>query len=101
MNTTTVHAIEFPEAPATELDGSAIVGKDMNLVGHLPVSLSAMIGTVSLTVDQLYALRKGEVLTMNESLETPVTLKLNGKSVARGELVAVEECFGIRITELS
>lgn len=101
MNTTTVHAIEFPEAPATELDGSAIVGKDMNLVGHLPVSLSAMIGTVSLTVDQLYALRKGEVLTMNESLEMPVTLKLNGKSVARGELVAVEECFGIRITELS
>ncbi|QNN46343.1 FliM/FliN family flagellar motor switch protein [Thermomonas brevis] len=101
MNTTTVHAIEFPEAPTTEPTGSAIVGKDMNLVGHLPVSLSAMIGTVSLTVDQLYALRKGEVLTMNEDLETPVTLKLNGKAVARGELVAVDECFGIRITELS
>lgn len=101
MNTTTVHAIEFPEAPVAEPTGSAVLGKDLSLVGHLPVSLSAMIGTVSLTVDQLFALRKGEVLTMNENLETPVTLKLNGKAVARGELVAVDECFGIRITELS
>lgn len=101
MNTTTVHSIEFPEAPMAEPTGSVITGKDLNLVGHLPVSLSAMIGTVSLTVDQLFALRKGEVLTMNEDLETPVTLMLNGKAVARGELVAVDECFGIRITELS
>ena len=54
-----------------------------------------------MTIDHLFALREGEVLTMNEDLNAPVTLLLNGKAVARGELVAVDECFGIRITELS
>jgi flagellar motor switch protein FliN/FliY len=73
----------------------------MSLVGHVGVSLSALVGTVSLSIEQLFAMKQGEVLTMNETFDTPVTLMLNGKPVARGELVAVEEHFGIRITELS
>lgn len=102
MDTTTVHAIEFPEAlPLPSASDAPVVVKDLSLVGHLPVSLSAVVGTVSMTIDHLFALREGEVLTMNEDLDAPVTLLLNGKAVARGELVAVDECFGIRITELS
>jgi flagellar motor switch protein FliN/FliY len=93
--------VEFPEADRGPSAGPALVGKDMSLVGHVGVSLSALVGTVSLSIEQLFAMKQGEVLTMNETCDTPVTLMLNGKPVARGELVAVEEHFGIRITELS
>jgi len=71
------------------------------LVGHVPVTVTALIGIVFIGIEKLLAPQKGEVLEMNESLDMPITLQLNGKSVARGELVAVEDNFGIRITELT
>lgn len=101
MNKTSLHPIDLVEAPIPQPIGPALVAKDMSLVGHVPVALTALIGNVSLTVDQLFALKKGEVLAMNESIDAPITLELNGKPVARGELVAVDDHFGVRITELS
>lgn len=90
-----------PDAPESTPDGAALVAKDISLVGHVPVTMTAVVGSVSLTVERLFALRKGEVLAMNESVDAPVTLLLNGKAVARGELVAVEDNLGVRITELA
>jgi flagellar motor switch protein FliN/FliY len=101
MNKTPVHPIAPDAAPASAPVGAPLVAKDMTLVGHVPVSLTVLVGTVSLSIEELFALRAGQVLTMNESLDAPVTLQLNGKPVARGELVAVEDHIGIRITELS
>ena len=101
MNKTPINPIELPEVPASEPSGNNLLNKDMNLVGHVPVTLTALIGSVSITIEQLFALKNGEVLSMNESLDAPITLLLNDKPVARGELVAVGENFGIRITELS
>ena len=101
MNRTAVNPVEFAEAETNAGTGPALVAKDMSLVGHVNVSLSALVGTVSLSIEQLFALKQGEVIGMNETFDTPITLLLNGKPVARGELVAVEDNFGIRITELS
>lgn len=101
MNKTAISPIEFMESPESSPAGANLLTKDMGLVGHVPVSLSALVGSVSLTIEQLFSLKKGEVLTMEESVDSPITLLLNGKAVARGELVAVEDNFGVRITELS
>jgi flagellar motor switch protein FliN/FliY len=101
MNKTPISPIDLPEAGASSISGSNLLSKDMHLVGHVPITLTALIGSVSINIEQLFALKKGEVLSMNETLDAPITLLLNDKPVARGELVAVEENFGIRITELS
>ena len=101
MNTTKFNPLDLPEASESVPTGNPLVSKDMSLVGHVPVTLTAMLGTISISIDRLFSLKKGEVLEMNESLDMPITLQLNGKSVARGELVAVEDNFGIRITELT
>lgn len=101
MSKTSVNPIDLSDAPMETPAGPALVAKDMSLVGHVPVMLSARVGSVSLSIEQLFALKKGEVLPMNESLDAPITLLLNGKAVARGELVAVEDNFGVRITELA
>ena len=100
MNKTSVSPIDLPETDSAPI-GSNLLNKDLHLVGHVPITLTALIGSVSITIEQLFALKQGEVLSMNESLDAPITLLLNDKPVARGELVAVEENFGIRITELT
>lgn len=73
---------------------------DLSLIGHVQVSLIAELGEAQMTVEQLFKLRKQDVVPLNQALDAPVTLLLNGKPVARGELLAVEEQLGIRITEL-
>ena len=74
--------------------------KDLDLVGHVRVSLVAELGQAEMTVDELFKLSKQDVVTLNESLDAPVTLLLNGKPIARGTLLAVDENLGVRITEL-
>lgn len=88
------------------IDGIASGGKetgrhDIDLVGHVQVGLSAQIGTVSVSIQRLFDLKAGDVISMNETLEAPVTLMLNGRAIARAELLAVDDHFGVRILELA
>lgn len=71
------------------------------LIGHVQVSLSAQIGTVDLSIDRLLGLKAGDEIVMNELLEAPVTLMLNGRSIARAELVAIDDHFGVRILDIA
>jgi len=80
--------------------GDATARNDISLVGHVQVSLAAQVGTVSMSIERLFGLQSGDVVSMNELLEAPLTLMLNGKPVARGELLAIDDHFGVRILEL-
>ena len=66
MNKTPVNPIDLPVAPENAPTGNNLINKDMSLVGHVPVSLTAIIGTVSISIERLFSLKKGEVLEMNE-----------------------------------
>jgi flagellar motor switch protein FliN/FliY len=90
-----------PIKSAVAGDAPALFGQDFALVGHVPVTLMAQIGSVSITVEQLFKLRCGDVVAMAEALDAPVTLLLNGKAIARGELLAVDDQLGVRVTELA
>lgn len=83
---------------STEVVGN---GKDVSLVGHVKVSLVAQIGHAELTVDELFALKKNDAVKLEQGTEAIVTLLLNGKAVAHGELVCVDDKLGIRITDLA
>lgn len=74
--------------------------KDLSLVGHVRVSLVAQLGNTEMSVQELFALKTEDVVKLDQSCDAIVTLLLNGKPVARGELVAVEENLGVRIVEL-
>lgn len=92
-----VHSDEIP-ANAT---GDAVAAKDISLIGHVQVSLAAQVGTVTMSVERLFGLKAGDVVSMNELLEAPLTLLLNGRAVATAELLAVDDHFGVRILELA
>ena len=64
------------------------------------VQLQVCVGQAAMTVGQLLGAREHEVLTLDRDVEQPVDLLLEGRVVARGQLVAVDGRFGVRITEL-
>lgn len=91
--------IELQELHDASPKGSALLEKrDLSLCGHVNASAEIIVCRVELTVSQLLELRSGSVLVSAQSLNTPMTLVVNGKAVARGNLVAVDDKFGFEVT---
>lgn len=82
-------------------DTAAASQIDIKLLSDVEVTVEARLGEATLTISDLTALKSGSVLTLNRSLADHADLYLNGKMVARGEIVAVDKSFGIRITEIA
>ncbi len=104
MSTSAAIDIARPQPPAETAPASAPASappQDISLIGHVQVQLAAQVGTATMSVERLFALKAGDIVGMNEALEAPVTLMLNGRAVARGELLAVDDHFGVRILELA
>ena len=66
----------------------------------MPVQLEAFVGDVRMTVAELTALRADSIVTLDTPLNQSVELRLNQQPVARGELVAVDDRFAVRLTEI-
>lgn len=80
--------------------GVPLVSLQSAIFRDVSVELSAKLGSVKLTVADLLALKSGSVLGLEAKLSDPVELSLNGSVVARGEIVAVDDRFGVRILEI-
>jgi flagellar motor switch protein FliN len=93
--------LELQQLPAA---GEPAVG--LNSVGDLrrlsavPVDLSVEIGRSRMTVGETLELRPGSIITLNRMAGEPVDLLVNGTSIARGEVVVIDEQFGLRVTEV-
>ncbi|MGK6317900.1 FliM/FliN family flagellar motor switch protein [Sphingomonas sp. DT-204] len=87
---------EVPKAESTPRTTLAA-----RLVDTVEVVLEAYVGEARLTVAELGALRPGTAVTLDAALNRAVELRLNGVMVARGELVAVGDNFGVRLTEIA
>ena len=70
------------------------------LIDGLEVTLEAFVGGAKLTISELKALKADSVITLDSALGAAVELRLNGNVVGRGELVAVGDNFGVRLTEI-
>ncbi|MBE7367185.1 FliM/FliN family flagellar motor switch protein [Ramlibacter pallidus] len=79
--------------------GPALVGTAHPLHA-VKVKLSVCVGQAALTLGDLLGARENEVLPLDRAVDQPVDLVLEGKVVARGQLVAVDGCFAVRVTEL-
>jgi flagellar motor switch protein FliN/FliY len=73
---------------------------DTRLIDTVGVSLEAFLGEAPMTVGALTAMKPGATIPLDAPLNRQVELRLNGTAVARGELVAVEDSFGVRLIEI-
>ncbi len=83
-----------------DVGGKKISMNPLDLVKNVKVSLSVELGKATLTVDELSNLTEGSVVKMDKIVDEPIDLTLDGKVVARGALVAVDDVFGIQVTEI-
>lgn len=75
-------------------------GTDLDRLHDVPVELAVEIGRTRMTIGETLALGPGAIVTLNRLAGEPVDLLVNGKPIARGEVVVVDEEFGLRITEV-
>lgn len=71
-----------------------------SLLDHVEIGCEAVLGSGSITIGRLNAMAKGDVLTLDRSPADPVDIRVNGKTIARGEIVTVDDRFAIRVTEI-
>lgn len=91
--------LELEEVAQRSASGPALLREPHPLHG-VRVQLQVCIGEASMTLGELLAAREREVLVLERTLEQPVDLVLDGRVVARGELMAVDGAFAVRVTEL-
>ena len=72
----------------------------MELLLHVPLQLSVVLGSCTMSIAEILKLGTGSIVELDRSVTHPVDLLVNDRPIARGEIVAVDETFGLRITEL-
>lgn len=73
--------------------------KSLDLVLDIKVNVAVQLGSCELPMREVLALEPGTILQLAQKANEPVSLHVNQKLVARGEVVLVGESFGIRVTE--
>lgn len=71
-----------------------------NLVMDIPVSLSVELGQTQMEVREVLNLGAGSVIELNKLQEEPVDLRINGRLIARGEVVLIKNNLAVKISEL-
>ena len=96
----TIHEYEYNEIHDAAIDSKPILTlDDITLISDLEVNIDVIIGTASLSISELYALKSGSVITLDQTLDSPVDIKINGNVIARGILSVVDNNYAVKITE--
>lgn len=83
-------------APLSPLDGEV----DLRRISGIPMELSVEIGRTQMTVGETLCLRAGSIVTLDRFAGEPVDLLVNGTPIATGEVVVVDDKFGLRISQV-
>jgi flagellar motor switch protein FliN len=73
---------------------------NLDVLLHVPLSVTAELGTCHMSVAEVLKLAAGSIIELDRLAGGPIDLMVNNKLIARGEVVAVDENFGVRVTEL-
>ena len=73
---------------------------NLDLILDVPVKLAVELGSCQMPMREVLELAVGSVVQLDKVADEPVQLSVNRKLIARGEVVVVENRFGIKITEL-
>jgi flagellar motor switch protein FliN/FliY len=100
-------ADEETKAAAIDLETFDAGGKkgksidpDLEIILDIPVNISMAVGSTSITIRNLLQLNQGSVIELDRLAGEPLDVLVNGTLIAHGEVVVVNEKFGIRMTDV-
>jgi flagellar motor switch protein FliN/FliY len=94
--------LEIPEDSAEDF-AAAPRNQNVDSVLRIPVTVQVVLGSAMMPVSNLLKIGRGAVITLDRRVGEPVDVVVNGRTIARGELVVVEDensRFGISLTEI-
>jgi flagellar motor switch protein FliN/FliY len=87
--------------PMQPTAGAAVDLAALDRVTEVVVEVAIEVGRTKMTLGEAMALGPGSVITVERFADQPVDLLVNGKPIARGEVVVIDEQFGLRITDIA
>jgi len=75
-------------------------GRDINFLLDIPLVVMIEIGRTKMLIRDLLQLGQGSVVELDKMVGEPMEVFVNGKLIARGEVVVINEKFGIRLTDI-
>lgn len=84
--------------PAQNLDG--IAPENIDLIMDVPLEVTVELGRTSKSIKDILDFSPGTIIELDKLAGEPIDVLVNGKFVAKGEVVVIEESFGIRVTEI-
>ena len=89
-----------PSETSRESDAGRVENYDIDLILDIPLNISVEFGRVRMLVNELLQLGQGSIIELSKSVGDPLEICINDKLIARGEVVVVDEKFGIRVTDI-
>lgn len=74
--------------------------RDINFILDVPLEMSVVIGSTKILIQELLQLGQGSVIALDKLAGEPMEVYVNNKLIGRGEVVVVNEKFGIRLTDI-
>jgi flagellar motor switch protein FliN/FliY len=91
---------QFPSLSAGPALGAAGGGHDLNMILDIPVQLTVELGRTRIPIKHILQLAQGSVVELETLAGEPMDVLVNGYLIAQGEVVVVNEKFGIRLTDI-
>lgn len=76
------------------------MSENIGFLLHVPLHLTVELGSAKMSVAEILKLGTGSIVELDRAVSHPVDLLANDRPIARGEIVAIDESFALRITEL-
>ena len=89
-----------PEAPKKERINKK-EKYDIDFVLDIPLDVSVELGRVTMPVNDLLQLGPGSIIELTKLVGEPLNIYINNKMIAKGEVVVLDEKFGIRVTDIT
>lgn len=86
--------------PPVDNQSAIPTNKNIEFVLDIPLQVTVQIGSTRMLIRELLQLGQGSVIELNKLAGEPMEVLVNNKLVARGEVVVVNEKFGIRLTDV-
>jgi len=95
-----VRPVAFPPLEERKGDGDTRGIRNIDMLLDISLAVSVELGRAQMTVKEVLSLGKGSIIKLEKLAGEPADLYINGKLIARGEVVVIDENFGLRITEI-
>ena len=92
--------VQQPEFEDLQDETSEAVSRDIDFLLDIPVEITVQLGTARMLIKELLQLGQGSVVELDKLAGEPMEILANNRLIARGEVVVVNEKFGVRLTDI-